>query len=197
MGVEFAFTISAVAAVCEFIVKTRTGTGPCEVEAVGRCAECGYAFCASHSSAQFTDLCAKCVADRAAASQRSRADAERAIDEAPARIAAAAAILARSSIAPERRSYKWEEKRLLRTATVEHALEPAWPVGTFTWAQPETQRQGPRSDLRTGVTRSGKIVPMDVAIDGESPLIVSPTGLDSRGTILQVAAAIEDLARRT
>src|SRR4051794_28540812 len=86
-------------AVCDF---------DCGVLAVGRCRECGLAFCISHRSVGprvvFTDWCASCQREGATQAARSAqaatATREQAAQETSRRIAAEASRLAASGIPP-------------------------------------------------------------------------------------------------
>lgn len=143
----------------------------CGVLAVGRCVDCSRAFCASDQAQDWqnrpiTNLCPPCQAARTSAEAQSRAAREQAradaLSAAYERIRLAARRLAASgpSATPRRQLDGYKKVRFGRYKTLYRELEPAWPVGTYTWTAVETQWHGDRVEEPTGVTRHGDIVQM-------------------------------------
>ncbi|MDG4840962.1 hypothetical protein O7631_30930 [Micromonospora sp. WMMD967] len=175
------------------------GQRACGINAIGRCGRCGDAFCLSHRAVSygipFDDQCSTCLsAERNTARQRQR-DSVSELDRARERISAAAARLARSGLEPHPRFMVTGSKRrgLLgrRTEPVLEPLEPAWIVGRFKWDQQELWNRGFLDTYDTGVTPSGKIVPIGPA---PSYTVRDVQGLHREADVLDIANTIEGLA---
>lgn len=156
----------------------------CGVAAVGRCAHCGHAFCASHQARGtayiwYSDLCLECqVTESTANRERVAAHAEavqRQATEVRARIEKAkAAILTSERLTFEDRKvitgYRTNHANVLR-AFVGRSLVPTFaaadsaiPIGDLPWDFMLTIRGDDIHDIkptRSGITRLGNIVCMD------------------------------------
>jgi hypothetical protein len=144
----------------------------CQVLAIGRCVDCGDAFCASHQAVlgyqRFSDLCDACYQKRQVADRIRATASSRSSEELPDLIVAAAKRLTRAGIPPvARQDMVWVRRHFGRDRKEARPLAPAWGVGEFKWSQLEGSNQGSSAVRPTGVTPAGHIVPMMCATVAE------------------------------
>jgi hypothetical protein len=158
-----------------------TTRGRCDVVATGRCIDCGDAFCPSHQASTYyatlSNLCTACQSLRREVEEAPRRAASAVQADAAARILTTAkslAVTGRSRLV-QRRRLVTRERVLLRMVEWWDELEPAWPVGEQPWHFGETATSGDGThSIPTGVTPSGRIVPLRSAHAGEKVLNTTP-----------------------
>jgi len=167
-----------VAAECE---KALIAGGQCGVAAVGRCIDCHNAFCGSHQAVNsyttFVDLCAGCHAKRAWNAKAPQRAAEAVAQNLSERMARAIATLVSSppnGLVARRRLVTSERRFLLRVEWWDE-FEPAWPIGSHPWHFSETHTSGDRDTaIPTGLTPTGKLVPLEQPSAAEPPARTTP-----------------------
>ena len=170
----------------------------CGVQAMGRCGTCGRAFCSSHRAGSRGTIPNWCTACEAAylweqgAPAREYGAAMRAAWE---RIHAAVATLrhAGSPGLQGRREAAGTRRRLFGEVSLWHDLEPAWPVGRFTWTH--STQVGPDTTWdstyveETGVISSVYIVNMTHSSSSEVSFSFEAAAM------LSIALKMEALAK--
>lgn len=129
----------------------------CGVAAVGRCARCSRAFCLSHKALSYVDLCMEDVPKpytRPVNFETLETLGATAREEAPKWFAAGIAPQPRVGVRVQSRRTLFGSKSTMEPV----GLDPAWPVGNFTFRD---ERTDTHVDLEAGVTAGGDVVPMD------------------------------------
>jgi hypothetical protein len=198
-------------AVCAKAIGTGNG---CGVAAVGRCLNCGDAFCQSHQARKqlptgiqmIIDQCQQCLV--AAAESVARVQQEAALDTARVSARRAQRVMRLKSVlrtAPEHRFIERREivgsrRRLLGNVvgpyskTIYGTLPRALPIGDLPFESPPGNFgvEGGLRPMPAGITVAGAIVMMNCGPPGEERVFDWPY----RGTDEQLEPCLEGAARR-